>query len=1733
MGHSFSYNNYILMVSLLLFILATLGILFLNGRDRTESAWGQQPPTCDSGLYLLLTDGQIERIGNPPLINGGFMFGDDLARDMERAVSNRGSVEKPDLVVLDGSGVTHFVENISDDIPQDFLFPPTPEFPIGRAVDLVMSKSCEGLWVLTDFGGIYRAGDTKQPAEEALVPGTEQIGALGYDVPIGFMRDPRMANPGGASIRAVALIVIDVKEPFNRADGYIVIDSLGAHYSFNPDGTRVMAGIAENAPLNGPLKLLDPDPKRGGYVWPYFAGLDIARDVELYPETLEGVVVFDGWGGIHPVPVDVRSNAVFFTRNEDSNAPPGTLITTVGMPYIVIGFDDPETQQDEGDASTYGADVYSIFNDFEFSAGCPEGGFYTLDKFGAVYVFGSARTISDWLFPPWRLPYIACQNAQDIELFSSDETGPTSTPSLTPSSRSTSTPSLTSTNTPTFAETPTETLIPATSTPSVNPTGTLTPTPSETGTLSPTSTDTCTGTPTVTPTYTETNTFTPTEAGTETPTDTGTVTSTETETENPTSTFTIKETETGTVTETPSQSSTSTWTETPFAPTRTWTETATSTFSSTMTETETSTGTSTETVTITGTGTRPPTEPPPTATRTPVFACVQAAKISLFCAGETSLSAKPFRIKLVPRIDTIVCGVATNTEQPLAIVYVDPSSVADTDPWNETKFTKGFHCEEALGILCEDISAQLNSQGFVAETLMPGIVFFESAVPFSCFLCTDEAGLPCESSNVWPLDGCGLGNLGDGINGNETSFTEGEFSGLTTGLAVICGQEDCRPTPTITATYTPLPTWTPDPNREIITVDIFKMPEDARPMKLVRIPAGSFEMASPVSERDRIPYEGPVHKVTINYDFYMGETEVTQAQWKAVMGSNPVIDHGFPPRGYGNDYPVYYVSWDDCQTFLSVLNSKGQGTFRLPSEAEWEYACRAGTKTRFYFGNSLECDDECTDCAAGIFPGNRSDFMWFCGNNSIDGNKPVYEKSPNLFGLYDMHGSVWEWCQDHWHDNYSGAPTNGSPRLDLVGNDEDIRVMRGGSWADYAMTCRSAYRGFSHPYIYWSATNGLRVVMNTPPTPTPTYNPNEPTWTATPTPTTTNTCTPTLTPYPIREIITVDIPGMPSNARPMRLVRIPAGSFMMGSPDTERGRDPLGREGPVHQVTIGSDFFLGETEVTQAQWKAMMRTILASGEFGVGNDYPVYFVSWNDCQTFLTALNNTGQGTFRLPTEAEWEYACRAGITSRFYFGDSLGCNDWNQDCAAGTLPGNRSDYMWWLGNNTPSGNKPVKSKLPNRFGLYDMHGSVGEWCQDWFQSDFYSQPGATHLNPLCTNPNSGTRVIRSGAWNTEGYNCRSATRNAGYLDDKYSYVGFRVAGTIITTPTPKASPTITRTTTITSTLTVLPTTTITPTPTISATSRPTATPNLNIEKITIPLPNLPELANPLRMVLIPAGSFQMGSSGNEQGRALNESPLHEVTINYNYYIAETEVTQAQWQAVMGNNPSYFKDSNDHPVDSVSWGAIRGAGGFLNKLNALGIGQFRLPSEAEWEYACRASSSTRFNFGDSLDCSDDCSDCAASIPGTMRSDYMWFCGNSAFKSKTVALLEANVFGLYDMHGNVWEWCEDKYHESYNDAPVDGSAWMVDGESHVIRGGAWGDVAKRCRSAARAKSDGQYSYIGFRLACSEINPTPTLEPHSPTPTLQQTNPITPTPFVKGTTTLTPTPNDTPTETPTPT
>jgi formylglycine-generating enzyme required for sulfatase activity len=217
-----------------------------------------------------------------------------------------------------------------------------------------------------------------------------------------------------------------------------------------------------------------------------------------------------------------------------------------------------------------------------------------------------------------------------------------------------------------------------------------------------------------------------------------------------------------------------------------------------------------------------------------------------------------------------------------------------------------------------------------------------------------------------------------------------------------------------------------------------------------------------------------------------------------------------------------------------------------------------------------------------------------------------------------------------------------------------------------------------------------------------------------------------------------------------------------------------------------------------------------------------------------------------------------------------------------------------------------------------------------------------------------------------------------------------------------------------------------------------------------------------MKFTLIPAGEFFMGSE--EHNRA---KPVHTVKITNPFFLGTYPVTQREWKAVMGDNPSRFMGDN-LPVENVSWREVLE---FTRKLNAKeGTDKYRLPSEAEWEYACRAGTTTRNSFGDSE---------------SKLGEYAWFKENSGDKTHPVGQKKPNSWGLYDMHGNVWEWVQDTWHDSYEGAPTDGSAWEGFGSYRVVRGGCWEFGAGNCSSASRTYDDPdrRNSDLGFRLVRS--------------------------------------------------
>ncbi len=245
-------------------------------------------------------------------------------------------------------------------------------------------------------------------------------------------------------------------------------------------------------------------------------------------------------------------------------------------------------------------------------------------------------------------------------------------------------------------------------------------------------------------------------------------------------------------------------------------------------------------------------------------------------------------------------------------------------------------------------------------------------------------------------------------------------------------------------------------------------------LNMMLIPGGTFLMGSPETELQRFSRESPQHKVTVP-SFFMGRYPITQKQWHIVAGWEEIERKLDPdPSSFKEPYegkerwtrPVEGVSWEEAKEFCARLSRKTQRNYRLPTEAEWEYACRAGTETPFHFGETITTD-------LANYDGNDVYGDGIKGNYRGQTTPVGYFAVANGFGLYDMHGNIREWCEDDYHENYEGAPEDGSAWLS--NDNRNTKVIRGGSWYDITWYCRSAYRNFNLRDFHFSNL-GFRVV---------------------------------------------------------------------------------------------------------------------------------------------------------------------------------------------------------------------------------------------------------------------------------------------------------------------------------------------------------------------------------------------------------------------------------------------------------------------------------------------------------------------------------------------------------------------------------------------------------------------------------------------------------------------------------
>jgi uncharacterized repeat protein (TIGR02543 family) len=945
----------------------------------------------------------------------------------------------------------------------------------------------------------------------------------------------------------------------------------------------------------------------------------------------------------------------------------------------------------------------------------------------------------------------------------------------------------------------------------------------------------------------------------------------------------------------------------------------------------------------------------------------------------------------------------------------------------------------------------------------------------------------------------------------------------------------------------------------------------------VRVAAGTYTTGSPAAEAGRDGFEDRID-ATLTRDFLLSETEITQGQWKAAAGgANPTS-----AAACGDSCPVDQVSWWSALGYANALSTsagltpcytlpatKPDGTactgtwqagtldcgptwpvlaadtvqacdgFRLPTEAEWEYAARAGTTTATWLG---DLSGNLSDCTVRQ-PNLDSIAWWVCNADAL---RPVRGRAANPWGLFDMLGNVPEWT---W-DAYDGARVEGGtdpsrttvPRFDasIVGasNRAARRVVRGGgsAWNNGVWRIpRAALREARDATTTGRA--GLRLART-----------------------------------------------LPGQLRP-KMVRLNPGVLTVGSPSSEAGRQTNEAQA---SATLTRAFELAETELTQGQWKALSGgvnpsyfqtadcTANACASTENANDAaPVEGVSWWSALGYLNALSAasglpacytlptarpdgsacTGSwqaGTldcgaqwptvtggnayactgFRLPTEAEWELAARAGTTSATGRGELTG-TWWHCTTAQAAL----DPVAWWCGNATDR-TRTVKTRAANGWDLHDLLGNVWEWT--WDAHDAAGAAGGT--DPQRTTAAAAQRVRRGGGWSDGGWLTRMASR-AGEAPSggRDPAVGLRPARL---SPNQELWVTVTYDSQGGSACPSVPASVGGTYGALGALCAPTkagdafggwwtaasggtqvtaATTVTSTSNHTL----FARWATPAGFVTVKLGTFTMGSPSGEVGRESDEGQVS-VTLTRAFWISETEVTQGQWKARSGGtNPSEFSGCGDScPVEQVSWWSVFGYANALSQAEGLaacytlpttkpdgtactGTWQagtldcgdrmptvnggnvyactgYRLPTEAEWEYAARAGTTTA-TYGGNLSGTSGCvtlSGAGAFPSGTQLANLGWYSCNSG-ATRAVKGKSPNAWGLYDMLGNVWEWTWDRKGSTSGAGGTDPQLTAAGPLLRVFRGGGSGQDAGYLRAASRSGNTpgSRYNYIGFRISRS--------------------------------------------------
>jgi formylglycine-generating enzyme required for sulfatase activity/Tfp pilus assembly protein PilF len=795
---------------------------------------------------------------------------------------------------------------------------------------------------------------------------------------------------------------------------------------------------------------------------------------------------------------------------------------------------------------------------------------------------------------------------------------------------------------------------------------------------------------------------------------------------------------------------------------------------------------------------------------------------------------------------------------------------------------------------------------------------------------------------------------------------------------------------------------------------------DACP-EMVVVPAGSFTMGSPAQEVLRSNDEGPQHTVTFARAFAVGKFSVTFDEWEACARDGGCDSYHPADEGWGRGrQPVINVSWNDAKSYVAWLSRKTGKTYRLLSEAEREYVTRAGTTTPFWSGPTISTGQANYDGNAAYGNGRTGEHR----RRTV----PVDSYQPNPWGLYQVHGNVYEWTEDCWHGNYNGAPTDGSAWTS--GGDCYPRIVRGGGWVAAPSAVRSAFRSNRGSALRRLNDVGFRVARTL-----------------------------------------LDVPESDKSEKPQvaqgralkpkdsfrecdvcpEMVVVPAGSFMMGSPSNELER--YNDEGPQHTVTFARAFAVGKFSVTFDEWEACARDggcdsyHPADEGWGRGRQ-PVINVSWNDAKSYVAWLSRKTGKTYRLLSEAEREYVTRAGTTTPFWLGPTISTGQANYDGNAAYGNGRTGEYR--------RRTVPVDSYQPNPWGLYQVHGNVDEWTEDCWHGAYNGAP--TDGSAWASGGNCGSRVLRGGSWNNYPATVRAAIRQMQISIYRGNNVGFRVARTL--SESPDVEPQF-----------------VVPPGLAQVTVLSPAK-----ERALKPKDSFRECDACPEMVVVPAGSFTMGSPTSEAGRSNDEGPDHHVTFARPFAVGKFAVTFDEWDACLRDGGCNRYGPLDEgwgrgrrPVINVSWGDAKSYVDWLSRKTGR---SYRLLSEAEREYVTRAGTTTPFWSGLTISTEQANYDGNQTYGNRPRGEY---------RRQTVPVdsFQPNPWGLYQVHGNVYEWTEDCAHGDYNGAPTDGSPWTSGGDCryHVYRGGSWDNALVQLRAAFRSKATDVRvgGRVGFRVA----------------------------------------------------